>query len=74
MNKIKVGYAESPNLTVAKSKIGSLSNARHRPGGGEVKIENRKLEWNAKPRTQAKNETYTPKGGDKKVRSGSNMI
>ena len=38
------------------------------PGGGKVKIENRKLEWNAQPRTKMVNENYTPGGGDKKVR------
>ena len=37
------------------------------PGGGKVKIENRKLEWNAQPRTKMVNENYTPGGGDKKV-------
>ena len=37
------------------------------PGGGKVKIENRKLEWNAQPKTKMVNENYTPGGGDKKV-------
>ena len=32
-----------------------------------MKIENRKLEWNAQPRTKMVNENYTPGGGDKKV-------
>ena len=37
-------------------------------GGGNVKIESRKLEWNAQPRTKMVNENYTgPTGGDKKV-------
>ena len=75
MNKIKVGNAESPNLTVVRSKIGSLSNATHRPGGGDVKIENRKLNWSAGSRTQARNEKYVPQGGEKKVfqKSKSNL-
>ena len=37
------------------------------PGGGLVKIEHRKLEWNAAPKTKVINEGYTPGGGDKKV-------
>ena len=37
------------------------------PGGGNVKIENRKLEWSAQARTKMVNENYTPGGGDKKV-------
>ena len=37
------------------------------PGGGNVKIENRKLEWSAQARTVAANDRYTPGGGDKKV-------
>ena len=37
-------------------------------GGGNVKIESRKLEWNAAPRTKMVNENYKgPTGGDKKV-------
>ena len=37
------------------------------PGGGQVKIESRKLEWNAAPKTNVLNEGYVPGGGDKKV-------
>ncbi len=62
-----MGMSNSPNLKQVRSKIGSLSNSTHRPGGGEVKIENRKLEWRSEGRTQARNDGYTPKGGDKKV-------
>ena len=37
-------------------------------GGGNVKIESRKLEWEVKPRTKMFNENYSgPQGGDKKV-------
>ena len=32
-----------------------------------MKIENRKLEWNATPKTKALNDGYVPGGGDKKV-------
>lgn len=67
MNKIQVGFAPSPNLKVVRSKIGSLENANHKPGGGNVKIENRKIEIKAQPRIAAKNECYTPGGGEKKV-------
>ena len=37
------------------------------PGGGQVKIEHRKLEWNATSKTKVINEGYVPGGGDKKV-------
>ncbi|KAK4880944.1 hypothetical protein RN001_004263 [Aquatica leii] len=68
MNKIQVGAAPSPNLKVVKSKIGSLENATHKPGGGHVKIENRKVDFStASPRIAAKNDTYTPGGGEKKI-------
>lgn len=67
MNKVQVGAAPSPNLKVVRSKIGSLQNTSYKPGGGQVKIENRKLEWKAGTRVIAKNDTYVPGGGDKKV-------
>jgi len=67
MNKVQVGSAPSPNLKVVRSKVGSLQNTSHKPGGGQVKIENRKLEWKAGTRVVAKNDAYVPGGGDKKV-------
>lgn len=67
MNKIQVGAAPSPNLKVVRSKIGSLENATHKPGGGHVKIETKKLDIKAAPRIEAKNDAYVPKGGDKKI-------
>uniref|UniRef100_A0A182YAN7 Microtubule-associated protein n=1 Tax=Anopheles stephensi TaxID=30069 RepID=A0A182YAN7_ANOST len=67
MNKIQVGGAPSPNLKVVKSKIGSLENASHKPGGGHVKIETKKIDIKAAPRIEAKNDAYVPKGGDKKI-------
>ena len=68
MNKVQVGAAPSPNLKSVRSKIGSLDNTTHRPGGGNIKIENKKLDFsNAQSRITAKNETYQPTGGDKKV-------
>jgi microtubule-associated protein tau len=68
MNKIQVGAAPSPNLKVVRSKIGSLDNATHKPGGGNVKIETKKIDIKAAPRIEAKNDQYQPKGGDKKVK------
>ncbi|XP_014601435.1 PREDICTED: microtubule-associated protein tau isoform X3 [Polistes canadensis] len=68
MNKVQVGAAPSPNLKTVRSKIGSLENASYKPGGGKVKIENRKLDFSkAQPKIAAKNEKYTPSGGDKKI-------
>lgn len=67
MNKVQVGNAPSPNLKQVRSKIGSLENASHKPGGGNIKIETKKLEFKVTPRIEAKNEKYTPKGGEKKV-------
>ncbi|XP_076759786.1 microtubule-associated protein tau [Xylocopa sonorina] len=68
MNKVQVGSAPSPNLKTVRSKIGSLENASYKPGGGKVKIENRKLDFSkAQPKIAAKNEKYTPSGGDKKI-------
>ncbi|XP_035772634.1 basic proline-rich protein-like [Anopheles albimanus] len=67
MNKIQVGGTPSPNLKVVKSKIGSLENTSHKPGGGNVKIETKKLDIKASARIEAKNEAYIPKGGDKKI-------
>ncbi|KAF6206462.1 hypothetical protein GE061_017695, partial [Apolygus lucorum] len=67
MNKVQVGAAPSPNLKVVKSKIGSLENAKHKPGGGQIKIESRKLDFKAGPRIEAKNDTYSPGGGEKKI-------
>jgi len=70
MNRIIVGNAPSPNLMKAQSRIGSLSNNNYKPGGGQVKIEHRRLEWNAAPKTKVVNEGgYIPGGGDKKIES-----
>lgn len=37
-------------------------------GGGNVKIESRKIDIKAAPRIEAKNSAYVSRGGDKKVR------
>lgn len=73
MNKVQVGYAPSPNLKTVHSKIGSLANANHKPGGGNVKIESRKIQIEAKPRIGARNENYAPSGGDVKVTFNSSL-
>ncbi|XP_026485453.1 microtubule-associated protein tau isoform X2 [Vanessa tameamea] len=68
MNKVQVGSAPSPNIKAVKSKIGSLDNTTYKPGGGKVKIENRKLDFNnVTPKIAAKNDAYTPSGGAKKI-------
>ena len=68
MNKIQVGTAPSPNIRNVQSKIGA-SNPKYKPGGGNVKIENKKLDVKGvASRVGAKNESYNgPTGGDKKV-------
>ena len=69
MNKVQVGAAPSPNLKSVRSKIGSLDNTTYKPSGGKVKIENRKLDFSkVQPKIAAKNDKYTPSGGDKKVK------
>jgi len=57
----------SPNLKKVQSKVGSLTNAKHKPGGGDISIRSQKLEWKAEPKTKALNVGYTPQGGDKRV-------
>nr|CAG4650571.1 EOG090X0G74 [Sida crystallina] len=69
MNKIQVGNAPSPNLKTVTSKIGSMANAAYKPGGGNVKIESKKIQIDAKPRIGARNEGYTKSGGDKKIQT-----
>ncbi len=69
MNKVKVGTASSPNIKQVRSKVGSLDNSNHKAAGGNVRIENRKMEWNRVGRTDARNTNYVPAGGDKKVRN-----
>lgn len=68
MNKVQVGAAPSPNIKTVKSKIGSFDNTSYKPGGGKIKVENRKIDFSkVQPRIAAKNDLYTPGGGDKKV-------
>lgn len=59
----------------AKSKIGSLENANHKPGGGDKKIETIKTDFKdkAKPKVGSKdNVKHVPGGGDIKVSALSN--
>lgn len=54
----------------AKSKVGSLENATHKPGGGDKKIETVKLDFKekAKPKIGSKeNVKHQPGGGSVKV-------
>ena len=44
-----------------------MSNAAHKAGGGDIRIENRKLDWKREGRTDALNSSYKPGGGDKRV-------
>merc|ERR1719412_2437530 len=67
MNKVKVGMSQSPNIKQVRSKVGSLANATHKAGGGDIRIENRKLDWKKDGRTDAFNSSYKPGGGDKKI-------
>jgi microtubule-associated protein tau len=68
MNRVVVGTAPSPNLTVSQARIGSLANASHKPGGGQVRIESRKLEWTTSARTSTMRPGgHQAGGGDKKI-------
>jgi microtubule-associated protein tau len=54
----------------ADSKIGSLSNASHKPAGGTVKVVSSKLEWKASSKIGFRdNEKHVPGGGDKRIES-----
>lgn len=50
------------------NQIDQLSFLKTIVGGGNVKIESKKLEFKVGPRIEAKNDAYQPKGGDKKVK------
>ncbi|KAI3415943.1 hypothetical protein GPALN_005505 [Globodera pallida] len=59
-------FHESVRVSAA-SKVGSLQNASHLPAGGNVKIENRKLNFReaAKPRVEDKSDVPVPKSAKK---------
>uniref|UniRef100_A0A8R1ET72 Microtubule-associated protein n=1 Tax=Caenorhabditis japonica TaxID=281687 RepID=A0A8R1ET72_CAEJA len=51
----------------AQSKVGSMKNANHVAGGGNVQIESRKLDFsNASPKVGSKT-NYTPAKSDVKI-------
>ena len=53
---------------VAKSKVGSLDNAKYRPGGGDKKIETRKLDFQGKSKVgSTANMKHVAGGGHVKV-------
>lgn len=61
----------------AKSKVGSLENATHKPGGGDKKIETVKLDFKdkAKPKVGSKdNAKHVPGGGTIKVKNNMSHI
>lgn len=62
------------DLSKVSSKCGSKANIKHKPGGGDVKIENQKL--NFKEKAQAKvgsldNVGHSPAGGAVKAEGGA---
>lgn len=68
--KAPVGQAPRPHLKNVRSKIGSLDNIKHKPKGGEVKVQSQKLEWRAAPKVGSlDNASHKPGGGDKKILS-----
>ena len=71
MNKIKVGAAPPPNVKDVKSKIGSLptaSSAAPKPPSSQVKIEQKKLNWNAESKIGSlSNVKYAPAASKVKV-------
>lgn len=71
MNKVVVGLTPSPNLREVKSRIGSLDNIKHRPGGGKVKLETKKVDFSqAKSKVgSTDNITHKPGGGERKIMS-----
>ncbi|RWS00024.1 microtubule-associated protein tau-like protein, partial [Dinothrombium tinctorium] len=66
--KAPVGLAKGPDLKNVKSRIGSFSNVKHKPAGGEKKVITQKLEWKAKSRIGSlENAKHKPGGGEVKV-------
>lgn len=69
MNKVVVGTSPSPNLKVVRSKVGSMDNVKHKAGGGQVKVETKKIDLtNVKSKVgSTDNIQHRPSGGEKKV-------
>ncbi|KAL4228734.1 hypothetical protein ACF0H5_011777 [Mactra antiquata] len=59
----------TPNTKAASSKIGSLNNVKHTPGGGNIKVLNAKVDFsNVSSKVGSKDKIHhQPKGGDKKI-------
>ncbi|KAL3045841.1 hypothetical protein OYC64_013988 [Pagothenia borchgrevinki] len=64
--QLKVLNQPLPDLTNIKSKIGSTSNLKHQPKGGQVQILNEKVDFShVQPKCRSKdNLRHTPKGGN----------
>ncbi|KAK1876811.1 Microtubule-associated protein 2 [Dissostichus eleginoides] len=64
--QLKVLNQPLPDLTNVKSKIGSTSNLKHQPKGGQVQILNEKVDFShVQPKCRSKdNLRHTPKGGN----------
>ncbi|XP_017492617.1 PREDICTED: microtubule-associated protein tau-like [Rhagoletis zephyria] len=68
VSKVPVGLAKGPDLKNVKSKIGSLNNVKHKPAGGDKKIESQKLTWNTNSRIGSlENASHKPHGGKVRV-------
>ncbi|XP_013402001.1 microtubule-associated protein tau isoform X3 [Lingula anatina] len=65
------GSGVSPALKNVKSKIGSMDNAKHTPGGGQVKVTSQKIDVsNVQSKCGSKdNIKHKAAGGDKKIES-----
>ncbi|XP_053408677.1 microtubule-associated protein tau-like isoform X3 [Mercenaria mercenaria] len=61
--------APTPNTKQVQSKIGSLNNVKHSPGGGNVKVLNTKVDFSNVPSKVGSKDKidHKPKGGDKKI-------
>jgi microtubule-associated protein tau len=45
VSKVRIPVPPPLNPKTVPSKVASLSNIHHKPGGGKVKIENRKIDY-----------------------------
>jgi len=65
---IKVPMYRLPHMRSVPSKIGSLENLKHLPGGGRNKVLSEKLKWKKVARTENLNKSYKPSGGDVQIK------
>ncbi|XP_022686170.1 microtubule-associated protein 4-like isoform X3 [Varroa jacobsoni] len=73
--KVEIGIAPPPNIAEVKSRIGSMDNVKHKPQGGNVKVETQKLDWSANSRVGSmQNANYRPGGGEKKIMTQKVLI